>query len=98
MGCEYGMLALPEPSETPVPEVRGTRVPKVSLQAAGLVALKRNHPVAAARFGFPEPFSVALVAVTGVAASVVAVGAEAVVKERTAAKAVPSLLETMAQK
>ena len=47
--------------------------------------------------GVPEPLRIALVDVMLVAGLVVAVGAVAVVKDRSAPNAVPSLLCTMAQ-
>jgi hypothetical protein len=48
--------------------------------------------------GFAEPFKVALLEVSAVAAAVVTAGAESVVNESTDPKAIPSLLEVMAQK
>jgi hypothetical protein len=48
--------------------------------------------------GFAEPFNVALVVVSAVAAAVVTMGEASVVKERTEPNAVPSLLAAMAQK
>ena len=47
--------------------------------------------------GLAEPFKVAELEVTTVAASVVTLGAAMVVKESTEPKAMPSLLEAMAQ-
>ena len=76
----------------------GARVPKVSLQAPGLVALKRNQPVAARPFGFAVPCSVAACLVTEVGATVVTVGAAGVVKDSTEPKPEPTEFEAMAQK
>jgi hypothetical protein len=73
------------------------RVPKTSLQDAGLTVLYRNHPVVASRFGFAVPFSVALVLVTDVAATVVTVGGAAVVNDITSPKPVPTEFDAMAQ-
>jgi hypothetical protein len=48
-------------------------------------------------FGLPEPFSVAPVLVTNVAAAVVTVGAAVVENDRTAPKLVPTELLAIAQ-
>ena len=93
--CEYDATELPEPSDEP-PDT-GAREPNVSLQLPGFVVAYRKYPVVAARFGLPEPFSVAVVEVTLVAATVVAVAGAAVVNDSTDPSAVPSVLCTMAQ-
>jgi hypothetical protein len=72
-------------------------VPKLSLQEPGLSVEYRNQPVAEARFGFAEPFSVAPVLVSALKGSVVTLGGPAVVNERTVPNPVPDVLEAMAQ-
>lgn len=52
--------------------------------------LYRNHPVVVAPFALPEPFKVAVEAVTLVAAEVVTVGGKGVVKFMTVPKLVPT--------
>jgi hypothetical protein len=91
---EKGRSARPEPSA--VPPVVGARVPKVSLQVPGLVALYRNQPVVAAPLGLPDAFSVAPAPEMALAASVVTDGAE-VTKDSTAPNDVPIEFCAMAQ-
>ena len=59
--------------------------------------LYRKYPVVVSWFGFADPFNVAPVLVTRVAAAVVTVGAAAVVNDITAPKPVPAAFEAMAQ-
>jgi hypothetical protein len=88
---------LPLPSE--VPPVAGLRVPKVALHAPGFVAPYRKKLVVAPPLGEAEPFSVAEVAPTALAAAVVTVGSAAgVVNLSTAPTLVPTEFATMAQK
>jgi hypothetical protein len=77
--------------------VVGERVPNVSLHVPGLVVAYRNHPVAANWFGLADPFSVAPVLDTEVAAAVTTVGAADVVNESTDPNLVPTEFEAMAQ-
>jgi hypothetical protein len=86
---------VPEPRA--LPPVAGARVPNVSLQVPGFVVPYRNHPVVASWFGLAEPFSVAPVLDTEVAAAVTTVGAADVVNDITAPKLVPTEFEAMAQ-
>jgi hypothetical protein len=58
----------------------------------------RNHAVVVDTFGVPDPFNVADVLVTAVAADVVTEGAAAVVNESTDPTDVPMPLEAIAQK
>ena len=88
IACEYACVEVPDPSADP--PLDGARIPNVSLHVPGLVALYRNHPVVVAPFGLPEPFSVAVVSVIGVAAEVVAVGGSGVVNVLIAPRAVPT--------
>ena len=85
----------PEPKDEP--PLTGARVPKTSLQVPGLVVLYRNQPVAAAPFGFEDPFSKADEVVTLVAAEVVAVGGNGVVKVKMEPKPVPTEFWAIAQ-
>jgi hypothetical protein len=77
--------------------VVGARVPNVSLQVPGFVVPYRNHPVVVSWFGFADPFSVAPVLDTEVAAAVTTVGVADVVNESTEPKPVPTEFEAMAQ-
>jgi hypothetical protein len=72
-------------------------VPKVLLHVPGFVVEYRNVAVVALEFGMPEPFSVADVDATLVAAAVVMLGGAAVVNERTTPKPRPSTFEPIAQ-
>ena len=63
----------------------------------GLVGLHRNQPVVLFPFGFPDPLSVAVVAMTGVAASVLTVGNDGVVNMRTVPYAMPTAFWAIAQ-
>ncbi len=55
------------------------------------------RPVAESMFGFADPFSVAPLLVTEVAATVATVGVDAVLNDITAPKLVPAAFEAMAQ-
>ena len=90
------MLELPEPRS--VPPLPGARVPNVSSQLPGSLALKRNQPVVAAPPGFAAPFSWAEVPVTPVGALVVTLGATAgVVNDSTVPNEVPAVFSAIAQ-
>jgi hypothetical protein len=67
------------------------------LQLPGFAVLYRNQPVVVSWFGVADPFSVAVVFVTSVAATVVTLGADAVLNDITDPKPVPAALEAMAQ-
>ena len=67
------------------------------VQVPGLLVLKRNHAVVELPLGLAEPLSVAVVAVTGVAAKVATVGGIGAVNERMTPNEVPSALDAMAQ-
>ena len=64
----------------------------------GFVVEYRKYPNAASPLGFAEPFNVAELDVSKVAADVTAVGALGVVNDMSDPKAVPSALEAMAEK
>ena len=96
---EYGTGIGPLPSA--VPPIIGALVPNMSLQVPGSELLYRNQPVAVSPLGFAEPFSVAEVNVTAVAAEVVTLGVDpegAATNERTLPKEGPAVLEAIAQK
>ena len=63
-----------------------------------MVVLYSNHPVVANPFGLTEPLSVAVVAVTGVAARVLTAGAAVVAKVSTEPNDRPSGFWAIAQK
>jgi hypothetical protein len=67
MAWENDTALVPVPS--PVPPLAGARVPNASLQVPGFAVLYRNQPVAVAPLGLAEPFKVAELEVTTVAAS-----------------------------
>src|SRR5947208_436237 len=95
--CEKPIGLVPAPRfEPPVPA--GARVPKVSLQAPGLVALQRNQPVAAELLGFAEPLSCADDEVTALAAMEVTDGPCGVANDSTVPNDVPTEFCAMAQK
>jgi hypothetical protein len=87
---------VPDPRLVP-PDV-GVRVPKVSSHAPGFVVAYRNHPVADAALGFPEPCRVAPLLDRPVTAFVVTTGAPGTVNESTPPNAVPEAFCTIAQK
>src|SRR3954469_16480660 len=96
IACAYATAVEPAPSTAP--PAAGARVPKVSLQLPGSTVEYRNQPVAEDRFGFAEPFSVAVVLATGDAAAEVTDGAALVVNESSAPNDVPTGLWAIAQK